>query len=107
MRLHERWLEITGHRLLERYGMTEIGMCLSHELASDREPGYVGVPLPGVSVKIGRKPEEDEGNYDSILEATNKAGTVHVFKDKVLAGDRVEGELLVKGDNVFGGYFNR
>lgn len=106
VQLYNRWLDITGHRLLERYGMTEIGMCLSQEMGSEREPGYVGVPLPGVSVKIGQKPEEDEGNYDSILEATNKNGVIHVFKDK-LARDPIEGELLVKGDNVFKEYFNR
>jgi malonyl-CoA/methylmalonyl-CoA synthetase len=48
----ERWEEITGHRLLERYGMTEIGMALSNPLRGSRRPGYVGGPLPGVEVRI-------------------------------------------------------
>ena len=48
----ERWEEITGHRLLERYGMTEIGMALSNPLEGARRPGYVGNPLPGVEVRI-------------------------------------------------------
>jgi malonyl-CoA/methylmalonyl-CoA synthetase len=48
----ERWEEITGHRLLERYGMTEIGMALSNPLVGERRPGYVGAPLPGVEVRI-------------------------------------------------------
>jgi len=48
----ERWEEITGHRLLERYGMTEIGMALSNPLRGERRPGYVGQPLPGVEVRI-------------------------------------------------------
>ena len=48
----ERWEEITGHRLLERYGMTEIGMALSSPLRGARRPGYVGGPLPGVEVRI-------------------------------------------------------
>ncbi len=48
----ERWAEITGHRLLERYGMTEIGMALSNPLAGERRPGFVGLPLPGVRVRI-------------------------------------------------------
>ena len=44
----ERWREITGHTLLERYGMTEIGMALSNPLDGERRPGFVGQPLPGV-----------------------------------------------------------
>ena len=48
----ERWREITGHTLLERYGMTELGMALSNPLAGERRPGYVGQPLPGVDVRL-------------------------------------------------------
>jgi len=48
----ERWREITGHTLLERYGMTEIGMALSNPLAGERRPGRVGFPLPGVEARI-------------------------------------------------------
>jgi len=49
----ERWREITGHTLLERYGMTEIGMALSNPLEpSERRPGHVGRPLPGVRVRL-------------------------------------------------------
>jgi len=48
----ERWQEITGHRLLERYGMTEIGMALSNSLSGERTPGQVGAPLPGVQVRL-------------------------------------------------------
>jgi len=48
----ERWEEITGHRLLERYGMTEIGMGLSNPLHGVRRPGHVGRPLPGVDVRL-------------------------------------------------------
>jgi len=47
-----RWEEITGQRLLERYGMTEIGMALSNPLDGERRAGYVGLPLPGVQVRI-------------------------------------------------------
>jgi len=53
----ERWREITGHTLLERYGMTELGMALSNPLAGERRPGYVGQPLPGVEVRL----VDDEG----------------------------------------------
>jgi malonyl-CoA/methylmalonyl-CoA synthetase len=48
----ERWREITGHTLLERYGMTEIGMALSNPLHGERRPGFVGTPLPGVEVRL-------------------------------------------------------
>jgi malonyl-CoA/methylmalonyl-CoA synthetase len=48
----ERWREITGHTLLERYGMTELGMALSNPLVGERRPGYVGQPLPGVDVRL-------------------------------------------------------
>jgi malonyl-CoA/methylmalonyl-CoA synthetase len=47
-----RWQEISGHTLLERYGMTEIGMALSNPLRGERVPGSVGTPLPGVEVRL-------------------------------------------------------
>ncbi len=66
----ERWREITGHTLLERYGMTEIGMALSNPLEEgERRPGHVGLPLPGVALRLvdeeGR-PVEDEGEPGQI-----------------------------------------
>ncbi|PYP41297.1 MAG: long-chain fatty acid--CoA ligase [Gemmatimonadetes bacterium] len=48
----ERWREISGHTLLERYGMTEIGMALSNPLHGERRPGHVGAPLPGVEARL-------------------------------------------------------
>jgi malonyl-CoA/methylmalonyl-CoA synthetase len=48
----EKWREITGHTLLERYGMTEIGMALSNPLHGERRPGTVGRPLPGCEVRL-------------------------------------------------------
>ncbi|MGA3317935.1 MAG: acyl-CoA synthetase [Candidatus Korobacteraceae bacterium] len=48
----ERWKEISGHTLLERYGMTEIGMALSNPLRGKRVPGSVGTPLPSVGVQL-------------------------------------------------------
>jgi malonyl-CoA/methylmalonyl-CoA synthetase len=47
-----RWKEISGHTLLERYGMTEIGMALSNPLQGERVPGSVGAPLPTVEVRL-------------------------------------------------------
>jgi malonyl-CoA/methylmalonyl-CoA synthetase len=48
----QRWKEISGHTLLERYGMTEIGMALSNPLRGERVPGSVGRPLPSVEVQL-------------------------------------------------------
>jgi malonyl-CoA/methylmalonyl-CoA synthetase len=48
----ERWRAITGHTLLERYGMTETGMILANPLRGERRPGHVGRPLPGVEVRL-------------------------------------------------------
>ena len=48
----EKWQEISGQVLLERYGMTEIGMGLSNSLLGKRYPGCVGKPLPGVEAKV-------------------------------------------------------
>jgi malonyl-CoA/methylmalonyl-CoA synthetase len=48
----EKWRNISGHFLLERYGMTEIGMALSNALNGERFAGYVGKPLPQVEVRL-------------------------------------------------------
>ncbi len=48
----DRWRDLTGHTLLERYGMTELGMALSNPLDGERRPGFVGTPLPGVEVRL-------------------------------------------------------
>ena len=78
----ERWLEITGHVLLERYGMTELGMALSNPLAGKRRAGSVGTALPGVEVRL-----------------VNEQG------EPVSAG--TPGELEVRGANVFLEYWQR
>jgi len=44
--------DLTGHTILERYGMTETGITLSNPYAGERRPGSVGQPLPGVSARI-------------------------------------------------------
>ena len=50
--LLERWRDITGQTLLERYGMTELGMALSNPLRGERRPGHVGRPLPLVETRL-------------------------------------------------------
>jgi malonyl-CoA/methylmalonyl-CoA synthetase len=74
---------LTGHDILERYGMTETGMNLSNPYAGTRRPGTVGAPLPGVSIRI--------------VDFAEGTGV-----DVAPGG---EGELLVRGANVFSGYW--
>ncbi len=78
----EKWKKISGHSLLERYGMTEIGMGLSNPYEGERKAGYVGMPLPGVSVRL-----VDE-NYKDV---TTDEG----------------GEIIIKGENVFHEYWKK
>ncbi len=52
MQVLEQWQQISGHFLLERYGMTEIGMALSNPLQGQRRSGFVGYPLPQVEVRL-------------------------------------------------------
>lgn len=47
----DRWRAISGHVLLERYGMTELGMVLGNTIER-RVPGHVGWPFPGVEVRV-------------------------------------------------------
>ena len=49
---HEKWLDRTGHRVLERYGMTETNMSTSNPYDGERRMGTVGFPLPGVDLRI-------------------------------------------------------
>ena len=71
-----------GHTILERYGMTETLMNISNPYAGERRAGTVGLPLPGVSVRI-----------------VDEAGAT------VAVGEA--GELLVRGPNVCAGYWRR
>jgi len=48
----EVWRDLTGQILLERYGMTEIGMALSNPYRGERRSGYVGQALPNVQVQL-------------------------------------------------------
>ena len=77
----DKWKEISGHILLERYGMTEVGMALSNPLHGQRCPGFVGTPLPNIEVRL-----VDENGK------TAKPGT--------------QGEIQVRGPGVFHEYWN-
>jgi malonyl-CoA/methylmalonyl-CoA synthetase len=78
---HREWSARTGHAILERYGMTETNMNTSNPYDGDRVPGAVGLPLPGVSVRI-TNPDTGEELPPSEI-----------------------GMIEVKGPNVFKGYW--
>jgi malonyl-CoA/methylmalonyl-CoA synthetase len=61
---HREWQARTGHRILERYGMTETGMLSSNPFEGDRRPGSVGPPLPDVSMRIAGADAEGVGGIE-------------------------------------------
>lgn len=103
--IFRKWEQISGHRLLERYGMTEIGMCLSNEYNSARESGYVGIPLPGVRVKLVTTKED--GTSENVLECFNENNKITILRNPNCNRKDISGELYVKGETVFNEYFNR
>jgi malonyl-CoA/methylmalonyl-CoA synthetase len=78
---HRAFAEKTGHAILERYGMTETNMNTSNPYFGERIPGTVGLPLPGVDVRV-TDPETGQ----------------------VLAQETI-GMIEVRGPNVFQGYW--
>jgi malonyl-CoA/methylmalonyl-CoA synthetase len=71
-----------GHTILERYGMSETIMNISNPYVGERRPGSVGLPLPGVSVRL----LDEEGRQ---------------------VPDGETGEVHLKGPNIFAGYWRR
>jgi malonyl-CoA/methylmalonyl-CoA synthetase len=61
---HREWEAKTGHRILERYGMTETGMLSSNPYDGERRAGSVGPPLPGVAIHIGTPNSEGVGGIE-------------------------------------------
>ncbi|KAK1362898.1 malonate--CoA ligase [Heracleum sosnowskyi] len=74
----QQWETITGHRLLERYGMTEFVMGISNPLKGLRKGGTVGNPLPGVQTKILGE-DDDAGNPTGVGELCIKSPSL--FKE--------------------------
>lgn len=80
---HRRFREQAGHAILERYGMTETNMNTSNPYDGERRPGTVGLPLPGVEVRV-------------VDETTGRP-----------AAQGEPGMIEVRGDNVFSGYWRK
>src|SRR5579862_1731440 len=78
----EEFRQRFGHSVLERYGMSETLMNISNPYIGERRPGSVGLPLPGVSVRL-LGPEREP------------------------VADGEPGEVYLKGPNIFAGYWRR
>ena len=65
---HEQWEARTGHRILERYGMTETNMSTSNPYEGERRAGTVGFPLPGVEARVTEDSKEVPRGEIGVLE---------------------------------------
>ncbi|WP_328601067.1 acyl-CoA synthetase [Actinomadura physcomitrii] len=80
----ERLEALTGHRPVERYGMTETLITVSARADGERRPGYVGFPLPGIETRLAAE------NGDAVPH-----------------DGETPGELHVRAEHPFKGYLNR
>lgn len=121
----QQWQRITGHKLLERYGMTEIGMVLSNpyymDETRDRVPGYVGSVLPETSIRLINdkcivcevKGEYGKGHWKEPTQTDIKFTTPQKpikNVDKSMTNTQetnIIGEVYVKGPSVFVEYYKK
>lgn len=82
VRVFERWKQLTGQTLLERYGATETGMTISNPYDGERRAGFVGQVLPGVTAQLF-----DESH-------------------RPVRNDATPGEIRIRSDGVFEGYWD-
>lgn len=125
------WHQITGHKLLERYGMTEIGMVLSNPYymdgTRDRVPGYVGSALPEASVRLindkcivcevngeygkGFWAPPTDTKHSKITQTIHQTTPTTVSNaqktDDPKKSNKLIGELYIKGPSVFVEYYKK
>lgn len=113
--LHRRLRGVTGNPIVERYGMTETVMNISNPYIGERKPGTVGLPLPGVEVRLEDKEIQLRGphvfsGYWERSEATNEAFTSDGwFRTGDLASVDADGYYTIVGrtkDLIITGGFN-
>jgi malonyl-CoA/methylmalonyl-CoA synthetase len=85
VREHRTLEELTGQRVVERYGLTETLINCSARHDGDRRPGYVGAPLEGVELRLVDEERRPIEAHDDVT----------------------SGEIAVRGPHVFAGYIQR
>ncbi len=83
-----RFEERYGHRILERFGMSEGGFMIAAPYEGPRRAGVVGRPLPGIEVRLVAPEAADRGELVDVA-------------------DGEQGELVIRGPNLFSGYWKR
>tara|TARA_Y100000385_G_scaffold291658_1_gene371129 strand:+ start:2321 stop:3799 length:1479 start_codon:yes stop_codon:yes gene_type:complete len=78
----ETWRSISGQTLLERYGMTEMGMAISNSYRGTRNSGFIGLPLANVTIRLANE-------------------------NDVIVDEGISGEIQVKGPNIFKEYWQK
>lgn len=83
--LFEQWEEISGHRLLERYGMTEVGMALSNPYrpVEARLETTVGFPLPGIRARIAQPSAEAKGELEPLVTVSTPVARKEISLNKL------------------------
>ncbi len=97
----DEWAARTGHRILERYGMTEAGMITSNPLEGERIAGTVGYALPGVEVRVAdEKGDEQPRGEIGVIEVRGP----NIFKGYWRMSEKTREEFrsdgfFITGDN--------
>ncbi len=102
--LHDAVREASGQHVIERYGMTETVMLVSNPHDEPRRAGTVGFPLPGVEVRLEALDVSAGGA--AMADVGNGEGEPAARGDAATAGPEAA-EILVRGPNVFSGYWER
>ena len=93
---HREFLQRTGHTVLERYGMTETLMNTSNPYDGVRKAGSVGIPLPGIAIRV------NDGAAQSCARQPDAIGALEVAGPNVFAGywrdaEKTRGEFTADG----------
>lgn len=68
------WQDLSGHILLERYGMSEFGMGLGNPVEEqNRKVGFVGNPFPGIRVRISKRDAYTRSGFKTLIEGVSSS----------------------------------
>jgi len=96
---HREFAERTGQVILERYGMTETLMNTSNPYEGRRLPGSVGLPLPGVDVRVANPDDDGAGNAVGMLEVRGPNVCAGYWRDPAKSAEAFTGDgFFITGD---------